>query len=60
MTHAPSVWLVVLWAMSGKQRNRNMIMQIAGISVLKIACPSVCGSKSSASGTERTVASKRR
>ena len=37
-----------------------MIVQIAGIPVLKIACPSVHGSKSSASGTERTVASKRR
>lgn len=37
-----------------------MIVQIAGIPVLKITCPSVEGIKSSAGGTERRAASKRR
>lgn len=37
-----------------------MIVQIAGIPVLKMTCPSAPGIKSSARGTERTVASKRR
>lgn len=37
-----------------------MIVQIAVIPVLQTDCPSVRGTKSSAGGTERTVASKRR